>query len=348
MLAVRPAPPRGHISAMPLPYSPAPGRYANPDIYRRCGRSGLKLPAISLGLWHNFGAVDDIANSRALILRSFDLGITHFDLANNYGPPPGSAEMTFGRILHTDLMGHRDELIISSKAGYTMWDGPYGDWGSRKYLLASLDQSLRRMKLDYIDIFYSHRPDPDTPLEETMGALAHAVRSGKALYVGLSNYRADETVRAAKLLREMGTPCLIHQPKYHLFDRWIEGGLSRVLVDEGIGGIAFCPLAQGLLTNRYLAGIPADSRAGHDPRFLKPEDITEQKLAKIRQLDALAQQRGQSLAQMSLAWVLHNPAIASALIGASKVSQIEDNLGALKSPNFAPEELAAIERILAN
>ncbi len=326
---------------------PAPTRYENLSLYRRCGRSGLKLPALSLGLWHNFGSVDNAANSRALILRSFDLGITHFDLANNYGPPPGSAEETFGRILRSDLAAHRDELVISTKAGYTMWDGPYGDWGSRKYLLSSLDQSLRRLQLDYVDIFYSHRPDPETPLEETMGAVAHAVRSGKALYAGLSNYNAEQTTRAAKILRELGTPCLIHQPKYHLFERWIEHGLTQVLVDEGIGGIAFCPLAQGLLTNRYLSGIPADSRAGHDPRFLKPEHITPDKITKIRQLDDLARARGQSLAQMSLAWVLRTPAITSALIGASKVSQIEENIAALQNLEFSAGELAKIERVVS-
>jgi L-glyceraldehyde 3-phosphate reductase len=330
-----------------MSHVPSPTRYDRPDFHRRCGRSGLRLPAISLGLWHNFGSVDDYANSRALILRSFDLGITHFDLANNYGPPPGSAEETFGRILHADLAAHRDELIISTKAGYTMWDGPYGDWGSRKYLLSSLDQSLRRMRLDYVDIFYSHRPDPETPLEETMGAVAHAVRSGKALYAGLSNYNAEQTARAVRILRDLGTPCLIHQPKYHLFDRWIENGLTDVLRSEGVGGIAFCPLAQGLLTNRYLAGIPPDSRAAHDPRFLKPEHVTEEKLAKIRQLDALAGARGQTLAQMALAWVLRQPAITSALIGASKVSQIEDNVAALARPAFSADELARIDRILA-
>ena len=329
-----------------MPHTPSPTRYQNPGLYRRCGRSGLKLPALSLGFWHNFGAVDDAANSRALVLRAFDLGITHFDLANNYGPPPGSAEETFGRILQADLAAHRDELIISTKAGYPMWEGPYGDWGSRKYLLSSLDQSLRRLKLDYVDIFYSHRPDPETPLEETMGALAHAVRSGKALHVGLSNYNAEQTARAAKLLREMGTPCLIHQPKFHIFERWIERGLTQVLLDEGIGGIAFCPLAQGLLTNRYLSGIPADARAARDPRFLKPEHITGQMLAKIRQLDALARARGQSLAQMSLAWVLRNPAITSALIGASKVSQIEENVGALRNLAFSADELKRIDAIV--
>ena len=327
-----------------MSHTPSPTRYDNPAFYRRCGNSGIKLPAISLGLWHNFGAVEPYDNARALILHAFDAGITHFDLANNYGPPPGSAEETFGRVLHTDLSAHRDELIISTKAGYTMWDGPYGDWGSRKYLLSSLDQSLRRMRLDYVDIFYSHRPDPETPLEETMGALAHAVRSGKALYAALSNYNADQTARAAKLLREMGTPCLLHQPKYHLFDRWVERGLTKVLHDEGIGGIAFCPLAQGLLTNRYLGGIPADSRAAHDPRFLKPEHITEEKLARIRQLNQLAQQRGQSLAQMSLAWVLRNPVITSALIGASKVSQITENVDAIRNLSFSAAELAQIDR----
>ncbi|MEO7598168.1 MAG: L-glyceraldehyde 3-phosphate reductase [Opitutus sp.] len=330
-----------------MPYIAAPSRYDNASFYRRCGRSGLKLPALSLGLWHNFGGVDPYANGRALVLRAFDLGITHFDLANNYGPPAGSAELTFGRILNEDLRPYRDELIISSKAGYDMWAGPYGEWGSRKYLLASLNQSLERMGLEYVDIFYSHRPDPDTPLEETMGALDSAVRSGKALYAGVSNYNAEQTARAAKILRDLGTPCLIHQPKFHMFDRWIESGLTEVLAQEGIGGIAFCPLAQGLLTNRYLTGIPADSRAGHDPRFLKPEDITADRLTKIRQLDALAKKRGQSLAQMSLLWVLHHPAITSALIGASKVSQIDENVAALKNPALSPEELAGIDRILA-
>jgi L-glyceraldehyde 3-phosphate reductase len=330
-----------------MAHQPAANRYDNPALYRRCGRSGLLLPRLSLGLWHNFGDIDDAANRRALILRAFDLGITHFDLANNYGPPPGSAETNFGRILRADLAAHRDELIISTKAGYLMWDGPYGEWGSRKNLLASLDQSLQRLGLDYVDIFYSHRPDPDTPLEETMGALAHAVRSGKALYVGLSNYNPAMTTRAAHLLRELGTPCLIHQPKYHMFERTIEQGLLAVLAQEGVGCIPFCPLAQGLLTNRYLAGIPADSRAAHDPRFLKPEHITAAKVAQIRELNTLAQARGQSLAQMSLAWVLRHPAVTTALIGASKVSQIEDNLGALQNLKFSTEELAAIDQILA-
>ena len=330
-----------------MPHTPASTRYDNPSLYRRCGRSGLKLPAISLGLWHNFGGVDVFENSRALVLRAFDLGITHFDLANNYGPPPGSAEENFGRMLRSDLAAHRDELIISTKAGYTMWDGPYGDWGSRKYLLSSLDQSLQRMGLAYVDIFYSHRPDPHTPLEETMGALAHAVRSGKALYVGLSNYNAEETARAAKLLRELGTPCLIHQPKYHMFDRWIENGLTKVLSAEGIGCIPFCPLAQGVLTNRYLDGIPTDARAAKAHGFLKAGQITPAIIAKVQKLNALAQARGQSLAQMSLAWVLRDSVVTTALIGASKIGQLEDNLAALTNMTFGASELSAIDRILA-
>ena len=330
-----------------MPYQPASSRYENPALYRRCGRSGLKLPLLSLGLWHNFGAADNFANSRELILRAFDLGITHFDLANNYGLPPGSAEQTFGRVLRDDLSAYRDELIVSTKAGYDMWSGPYGDWGSRKYLLASLDQSLKRLGLDYVDIFYSHRPDPSTPLEETCGALAHAVHTGKALYAGVSNYGPEQTIRAAALLREMGAPCLIHQPRYSMFERTPEQGLFEVLVQEGIGSIVFSPLAKGMLTNRYFAGIPADARASRDPRFLRPEHITEAVLAKTHQLDALARARGQSLAQMALAWVLRQPAITSALIGASKVSQIEDNLGAIKNLDFSPDELTAIDRILA-
>jgi L-glyceraldehyde 3-phosphate reductase len=330
-----------------MSHVPSPDRYSNASLYRRCGRSGVKLPLISLGLWHNFGGVDNFQNSRALILRAFDKGITHFDLANNYGPPPGSAETTFGRVLREDLGAYRDELIISTKAGYDMWDGPYGDWGSRKYLLASLDQSLARMGLEYVDIFYSHRPDPETPVEETMGALAHAVRSGKALYAALSNYNDTQTERAASLLREMGTPCLIHQPQYHMFNRAPEQGLFDTLVREGIGGIAFCPLAQGVLTNRYLGGIPADSRAGHDPRFLKPDSITPDKLARLRRLDAIAKGRGQSLAQMALAWVLRQPAITSALIGASKTSQIDDNLGVLANLSFGADELRTIEGVIS-
>jgi L-glyceraldehyde 3-phosphate reductase len=329
-----------------MTYTPAADRYAHPAYYRRCGRSGIKLPMLSLGLWHNFGTSDDYANSRAMVLRAFDRGITHFDLANNYGPPPGSAETTFRWILREDLAPHRDELIISTKAGYEMWAGPYGEWGSRKYLLASLDQSLKRLGLDYVDIFYSHRPDPDTPVEETMGALDHAVRSGKALYVGLSNYSAAQTAKAAAVLREMGTPCLIHQPKYHMFFRDPELGLLDTLVKEGIGGIAFCPLAQGLLTSRYLAGIPPDSRAAHDPRFLKPEHITEDKLARLRKLNVLAEARGQSLAQMALAWVLRQPGITSALIGASRTSQIDENVAALSNLAFSADELAQIDKIL--
>jgi len=330
-----------------MSHVPSPDRYSNPALYRRCGRSGLKLPLLSLGLWHNFGGADNFPNSRALVLRAFDQGITHFDLANNYGPPPGSAETTFRQIVREELAAHRDELIVSTKAGYDMWDGPYGNWGSRKYLLSSLDQSLGRLGLDYVDIFYSHRPDPETPLEETMGALAHAVRSGKALYVGISNYDAAQTERASKILREMGTPCLIHQPQYHMFSRAPERGLFDALVREGIGGIAFCPLAQGLLTGRYLNGIPADSRAAHDPRFLKPGHITEDKLKRLHKLDAVAKARGQSLAQMALAWVLRQPAITSALIGASKTSQIDENLGALRNLTFSAEELGKIEGIIS-
>jgi L-glyceraldehyde 3-phosphate reductase len=329
-----------------MPHQPASTRYDNSSLYRHCGRSGLKLPTISLGLWHNFGGDDNYAGSRGMILRSFDLGVTHFDIANNYGPPAGSAEETFGRVLREDMPAYRDELVISTKAGYDMWPGPYGEWGSRKYLLSSLDQSLRRLRLDYVDIFYSHRPDPNTPLEETMGALAHAVRVGKALYVGLSNYGAEHTAKAAEILRRLGAPCLIHQPRYSMFSREPEDGLLDVLVKEGIGGIAFCPLAQGLLTNRYLGGIPTDARASRDPRFLKPADVAGDKIAKVRRLDELAKARGQSLAQMALAWVLRQPAITSALIGASKISQIEDNLGALKNLAFTAEELRVIERIL--
>jgi len=287
--------------------------------YRRCGKSGIKLPAISLGLWHNFGGVDVFENGRAMVLRALDLGITHFDLANNYGPPPGSAESNFGEILKRDLRPYRDELIISSKAGYLMWAGPYGEWGSRKYLLSSLDQSLKRMGLEYVDIFYSHRPDPLTPLEETMSALDQAVRSGKALYAGVSNYTASQTAVAAKILRELGTPCLIHQPKYSMFDRWVEGGLLDVLGNEGIGGIAFCPLAQGLLTDRYLQGIPSGSRASKPNTFLKKQDVDEHHVAEARALNSIAAERGQSLAQMALAWVLRDERMTSALIGASRV-----------------------------
>ena len=315
--------------------------------YRRCGRSGVRLPAISLGLWHNFGGVDVFENGRAMVRRAFDLGITHFDLANNYGPPPGSAESNFGEILRVDLKPYRDQLIISSKAGWGMWPGPYGDWGSRKYLIASLDQSLKRMGLDYVDIFYSHRPDPATPIEETMGALDHAVRSGKALYAGISSYDAKQTAAAAKILRSLGTPCLIHQPKYSMFDRWIENGLLDVLGDEGIGGIAFCPLAQGLLTDRYLHGIPEGSRASKPDTFLKKNDIDEDHLAKVRALNVLAAERGQSLAQMALAWVLRDGHMTSALIGASRVEQIEQNVAALANLAFSADELAKVDAILS-
>ncbi len=331
-----------------MSYLPAPARYDNPAFFARCGRSGLFLPRISLGLWHNFGGVDSFENGRAIVRRAFDLGITHFDLANNYGPPPGSAEENFGKMLALDLAPHRDELIISTKAGYRMHPGPYGEWGSRKYLLSSLDASLRRMGLDYVDIFYSHRPDPDTPLEETMGALAHAVRSGKALYVGVSSYDAPTTARAAQILREMGVPALIHQPVYNMFNRWIEPELLGVLDREGMGCIPFCPLAQGLLTNRYLQGIPADSRAAnaHSP-FLNADGVTPEKVAKIQKLHVLAEARGQSLARMALAWVLRDARVTTALIGASKVAQVEDCVGALENTRFSAEELARIDAILA-
>ena len=312
--------------------------------YRRCGRSGLKLPALSLGLWHNFGANEDFGNAREMVLRSFDAGITHFDLANNYGPPPGSAETTFGRILHEDLAAHRDELIVSTKAGYNMWPGPYGEWGSRKYLLASLDQSLQRMGLDYVDIFYSHRPDRDTPLEETIGALVTAVKSGKALYVGISSYDADLTRRAAEILRAEGIHLLIHQPVFNLFDRWVEHGLSDVLQQEGIGCIPFSPLAQGLLAGRYNDGIDPNSRAGKPDGFLRPEHVTEEKLRRVRALAEIAANRGQSLAQMSIAWLLAKPWVTSVLIGASRWNQIEDNLGALRNTGFSSDELAAIDQ----
>jgi len=328
-----------------MSYQPSPNRYETIP-YNRCGKSGLKLSAISLGFWHNFGEVDRMDTCRAMTHRAFDLGITHFDLANNYGPPPGSAEETFGRILKSDLAGYRDELVISTKAGYLMWPGPYGDWGSRKYLLASLDQSLKRMGLDYVDIFYSHRPDPKTPIGETMGALSHAVKQGKALYAGISNYSAEQTSRAAAILREMGTPCLIHQPKYSMLNRWIEDGLLDILGNEGIGCIPFSPLAQGLLTDKYLGGIPADSRAAKAHGFLKPEEITSGLLVKIRALNDIAQRREQSLAQMALAWVLHDPRITTVLIGASSVAQIEDNVAMLSNRTFGQDELAEIETIL--
>ena len=315
--------------------------------YNRCGRSGLDLPALSLGLWHNFGGVADADTATAMVRRAFDLGITHFDLANNYGPPPGTAETTFGNILARDLAAHRDELIISTKAGWGMWPGPYGDFGSRKYLIASLDQSLQRMGLDYVDIYYHHRPDPHTPLEETMAALDHIVRQGKALYVGISSYDPKDTRRAAGLLRELGTPCLIHQPSYSLLNRRVEEGLLTVLAEEGIGCIAFCPLSQGLLTSRYLEGIPDDSRAASAHGSLNKDSITAAKVAQVRQLNDVAGARGQTLAQMALAWVLRLPQVTTALIGASRPEQIEENVGALAAADFSQEELQRIDAIVA-
>lgn len=331
---------------MIMPAQPNPDRYQE-MTYRRCGRSGLKLPAISLGLWHNAGDVDPLENTRALVRLAFDSGITHFDLANNYGPPPGSAESNFGRILKEDLAAYRDEMIISTKAGYLMWPGPYGEWGSRKYLLASLDQSLKRMGLDYVDIFYSHRPDPETPLEETMMALDHAVRQGKALYAGISNYSTEQTRRADQILRALGTPCLIHQPVYHMFNRWVEESLLALLAQQGLGCIPFSPLAQGLLTARYLSGIPADSRAAKPTGFLKADQVTTEKIEKVKKLNELAQQRGQTLAQMALAWILRHPAVTSVLIGASRPAQLQENLQTLQNLHFAAAELAAIDAILA-
>ena len=315
-------------------------------IYRRCGKSGIKLPAISLGLWHNFGGVDVFENYRQILWRAFDAGITHFDLANNYGPPPGSAEENFGIVLHKDFLAHRDEMIISTKAGYWMWNGPYGEWGSKKYLTASLDQSLKRMKLDYVDIFYSHRPDPETPLEETMEALALAVHQGKALYAGLSNYSAEMTFKAVQILEEMGVRCLIHQPKYSMFERWVENGLLDVLEQSGIGCIPFSPLAQGLLTNRYLDGIPEGSRASKAHGFLRPEQITDEKISKVKKLNDIAKKRNQSLAQMALAWLLKDSRITSVLIGASSAAQLDDNLAMLNNLNFSDAELIKIEEIL--
>ena len=314
--------------------------------YRRSGRSGIQLPAVSLGLWHNFGGVDNFENSRAMLRRAFDLGITHFDLANNYGPPYGSAEETFGQILKKDFLPYRDELMISTKAGWDMWPGPYGDRGSRKYLLASLDQSLKRMGLEYVDIFYHHRPDPDTPMEESMGALDTAVRSGRALYAGISAYNAKQTSEAVKILRDLGTHCLIHQPKYSMFVRDPEQGLFDVLEKEGVGSIVFSPLAQGLLSDRYLKGIPSDSRAARD-FFLKKKDIGEATLAKVRALNEIAAQRGQTLAEMAVAWVLRDPRVTSALVGTSKVSQVDDNIAALKNLKFSAEELRKIDGVLA-
>ncbi|MBK4770400.1 MULTISPECIES: L-glyceraldehyde 3-phosphate reductase [unclassified Pantoea] len=314
--------------------------------YRRSGRSGLKLPAISLGLWHNFGDSTRVDNSRALLRHAFDRGITHFDLANNYGPPPGSAESNFGRILREDFHGLRDELVISTKAGYTMWDGPYGDWGSRKYLISSLDQSLKRMGLEYVDIFYHHRPDPETPLEETMRALDQVVRQGKALYAAISNYPADKAAAAIAMLRDLGTPCLIHQPRYSMFERTPEQGLLDVLGDNGVGCIAFSPLAGGVLTDRYLQGIPQDSRIASGSKFLNENQLTPEKMAKVQQLQALAQQRGQKLAQMALRWVLRDTRVTSVLIGASKSAQIDDAVDMLSQPELTADEIAAIEQIL--
>lgn len=326
-------------------YTPTATRYTDMQ-YRRCGKSGLKLPALSLGLWHNFGHVNDYDNSRRILHTAFDNGITHFDLANNYGPPPGSAEENFGKILHSDFAGYRDELIISTKAGYTMWDGPYGDWGSKKYLVASLDQSLKRMKLDYVDIFYHHRMDPETPLEETMGALDLIVRQGKALYAGISNYNAQEAQKAIDILKQLGTPCLIHQPKYSMFVRDPEFGLLNVLGNNGVGCIPFSPLAQGLLTDKYLDGIPADSRVATSGQFLNESHITPERIEKIKKLNEIAQQRGQKLAHMALSWILRDERVTSVLIGASRPEQVTDSLQCLKNTNFTEEELYTINDIL--
>jgi len=328
-----------------MPYLASETRYDS-MTYNRTGNSGLKLPQISLGWWYNFGSRDILENGRAIVRRAFDLGVTHFDLANNYGPPPGSAEENFGTLFRQDFHPYRDELVISTKAGYDMWPGPYGEWGSRKYLLASLDQSLKRMGLDYVDIFYSHRPDPETPLEETMGALDSAVRQGKALYVGISSYNPEMTRRAAQTLAELGTPCLIHQPSYNMFNRWVEDGLLDVLLEEGIGCIAFSPLAQGQLTDRYLNGIPSGARASKTERVCLTPDDVKANLPKVQKLNELAQQRGQSLAQMAIAWVLRKPAVTSALIGASSVNQLEDNLASLNNLKFSDDELDEIESIL--
>jgi L-glyceraldehyde 3-phosphate reductase len=330
---------------MPRPF-PDPARY-DTMTYRRCGASGLLLPAVSLGLWHNFGAVDPFATARATVRRAFDLGITHFDLANNYGPPYGSAETTFGKILRKDLATHRDELIVSTKAGWDMWPGPYGDRGSRKYLLASLDQSLARMRLEYVDIFYHHRPDPDTPLEETMGALADAVRAGKALYAGISAYPPDLTRRAAKLLAALGTRCLIHQPKYSMLVRDIERGLLTTLEELGIGCIVFSPLAQGLLTDRYFKGVPKQSRAAKPHGFLRREEVTEAVRSKVLRLNEIARARGQKLAQMAVAWTLRNESVTSAVIGASRPAHVTEAVEALSKTTFSADELAAIDRTLA-
>lgn len=328
-----------------MSYRPDHNRYDAME-YRRCGRSGLLLPVVSLGLWHNFGGVDTLENARDILRLAFDAGITHFDLANNYGPPPGSAEENFGRILHQDFHGYRDELVISTKAGYYMWKGPYGEWGSKKYLVASLDQSLKRMGLNYVDIFYHHRPDPNTPLEETMATLDLVVRQGKALYVGISNYPAEQAAEAIAILRRLGTPCLIHQPKYSMFERWVEGGLLDVLEKEGVGCIPFSPLAQGLLTDKYLKGIPPDSRAAKPTGFLKESQITPEGVEKAKRLNDLAIKRDQTLAQMALAWILKDKRITSVLIGASRPEQLTDSLQSFRNTWFSPEELQAIENIL--
>ncbi|NQX56461.1 L-glyceraldehyde 3-phosphate reductase [Pedobacter panaciterrae] len=330
-----------------MPYTPSSSRYTQMQ-YRRCGNSGLKLPAISLGLWHNFGHVDQLENCSNILKLAFDSGITHFDLANNYGPPPGSAEENFGKLLKRDFAGYRDEMIISSKAGYTMWDGPYGDWGSKKYLVSSLDQSLKRMELDYVDIFYHHRPDPETPLEETMTALDLIVRQGKALYVGISNYKPEEAARAIQILKELGTPCIIHQPKYSMYERWIEDGLLDLLGNEGVGCIPFSPLAQGMLTDKYLKGIPEDSRAAKSHGFLQRDQITDEKLAQLNKLNAIAQERGQKLAHMALSWILRDERITSVLVGASKPEQLADSLKCLENTNFTKDELNRIDLILSN
>ncbi|GAA5494031.1 L-glyceraldehyde 3-phosphate reductase [Rubritalea halochordaticola] len=330
---------------MSLHYTPDSNRYDGRMPYKRCGNSGLLLPAISLGLWHNFGDVDDQITAREVLHHAFDSGITHFDLANNYGPPPGTAEINFGKIFRESFQNLRHEIVISTKAGYLMWDGPYGEWGSRKYLLNSLDQSLKRMQLEYVDIFYHHRPDPNTPLEESMGALDTAVRQGKALYAGISNYPADKAAEAFKILKEMGTPCLIHQPRYSMLDRWIEDGLTHTLEEYGVGCIAFSPLAQGQLTNRYLEGIPSESRAGKEHGFLKIEQVQEN-IEKVRKLAVIADARGQSLAQMALSWVISHPIVTSALIGASSVRQLKENLECLKTLEFSVEEINAINEIV--
>jgi L-glyceraldehyde 3-phosphate reductase len=328
-----------------MSYRPNQTRYDAME-YRRCGRSGLLLPAVSLGLWHNFGYVDNLENCRNILHLAFDNGITHFDLANNYGPPPGSAEENFGRILQMDFYGYRDQLVISTKAGYYMWEGPYGEWGSKKYLVSSLDQSLRRMGLDYVDIFYHHRPDPNTPLEETMMTLDLIVRQGKALYAGVSNYPADEAAKAFQILRKLGTPCLIHQPKYSMFDRWVEGGLMELLEKEGVGCIPFSPLAQGLLTDKYLKGVPEDSRAAKPSGFLKTEQVTAEVIDKVKALNQLAIKRDQTLAQMALAWILKDKRITSVLIGVSRPEQLIDSLGCMKNTWFSAEELKKIDEIL--